>query len=73
MRLEKYLRTVEISDVCPVCGSPRAQLVEMVPIHEDGCTVLVSRWRNPCGHVDKYRGVLQEARERNVTCHQAVT
>lgn len=51
---------VEISDDCPVCGEPRGKPV-MIPYCEDGHHYSVDQWNNPCGHVDLYKDVLQEA------------
>lgn len=57
-----YLVTLEIPDTCPTCGGPRG---EPTPTRqcEDGDWFTVDQWRNPCGHVDKYRDVLRAARE----------
>jgi hypothetical protein len=53
------LRTVSIAAVCPVCGGPRGE-PRLERYHEDGDWYSVSRWENPCGHVDKYTDVLAE-------------
>ena len=51
---------VELAWVCPVCGGPRG---EVFPGRSyDGSLYLeVDCWNNPCGHVDKYDAVLEEA------------
>lgn len=54
------LRTVEIATTCPVCGGPRGE-PHFERYHEDGDWYNVSRWTNPCGHMDTYAAVLVEA------------
>lgn len=54
------LRTVTVPATCPRCGGPRGDVREQRQ-HDDGEWVSVSRWENPCGHVDGYRAVLAEA------------
>lgn len=55
------VREVEISPTCPECGGPRGEARSMRQ-HEDGATYYVDVWKNPCGHVDMYRDVAEEAR-----------
>lgn len=47
--------------VCPVCGSPRGEAFG--GISWDGSRRLsgIDAWINPCGHVDKYSDVRNEA------------
>ena len=45
--------TIEIGNFCPKCGGPRGEPV-MHRQHEDGEWFTVSRWDNPCGHLDTY-------------------
>ena len=52
---------VNIADTCPVCGGPRGKRYHH-RFHETGEWYNVDRWDNPCGHVDKYRDVLKEAK-----------
>lgn len=54
------LRTVKIRDRCPQCGGPRGDPVKN-RYHEWGEFYYVDNWTNPCGHVDRYSDVLQEA------------
>ena len=54
------LRTVEILDVCPVCGKQRATPSKS-RYHEWGEFYEVDTWMNACGHVDSYTDVLREA------------
>lgn len=53
-------KTVEIPDLCPVCGGPRGKPVSR-PFCEDGHHYAVHCWKNPCGHLDRYEDVLREA------------
>ena len=55
-----YLKTVEIDDRCPVCGSPRG-IPKKKSFFECGCRYWTDCWSNPCGHIDKYENVLKEA------------
>jgi hypothetical protein len=57
---QPMLRTVEISDQCPVCGGPRGVPARR-PFHEDGVSFSVDCWNNPCGHIDRYADVIQES------------
>ena len=52
--------TVEIDDKCPICGGPRGEPYNH-RFYECGDWYSVDRWDNPCGHIDKYRDVLEEA------------
>lgn len=52
---------INIADTCPVCGGPRGKPYHH-RFHEDSEWYTVDRWDNPCGHVDKYKDVLKEAR-----------
>jgi len=52
--------TVKIYDTCPICGARRGDVFETLSY--DGSRRLnVDGWLNPCGHVDKYSDVRQEA------------
>lgn len=55
-----YPMQVEISDNCPKCGGPRGEPYPHT-FYECGQWYAVSRWDNPCGHVDKYKDVYFEA------------
>lgn len=51
---------VEISDTCPQCGGMRGEPFETISY--DGSRRLhVHGWINPCGHLDKYSSVREEA------------
>ncbi len=53
--------TIEISNNCPVCGTPRGK---PYPYNfcEDGEWFVVDRWDNKCGHIDKYGDCIRESR-----------
>ncbi len=52
--------TVEVDWVCPRCGKPRGEVYRTHSF--DGSRRLnVDGWRNPCGHIDLYADVRQEA------------
>jgi hypothetical protein len=53
-------KTVEIGDKCPVCGGLRGTPVKR-PFCEDEDFYSVDCWVNPCGHIDYYPNVLEEA------------
>lgn len=59
--IHQILRTIEIADTCPCCGGPRGQPY-FHRLCEDGEWYDVSRWSNPCGHLDTYAAVIEEAR-----------
>ena len=56
------IRTVTIAATCP-CGGPRGT-PEPLRTHDDGCRYTVDTWRNPCGHIDMYEAVADEAAAR---------
>jgi len=53
-------RTVQIGTHCPECGGLRGQ-PRSSHYCEDGQHYWVDNWENPCGHVDYYDDVLEEA------------
>lgn len=54
--------TLDIADTCPVCGGPRGEVYPGLSF--DGSRRLtVDRWDNPCGHIDKYSAVREEAKQ----------
>ncbi|WP_256789837.1 hypothetical protein [Frankia sp. AvcI1] len=57
------LVTGMIAGECPTCGGPRGPVRSQHGC-EDGEHYHVSRWDNPCGHVDDYRDVVREIRTR---------
>lgn len=54
------IRTVTISTRCAVCGGPRGEPRNLNQ-YEDGVHYATDVWDNPCGHVDYYHLVAQEA------------
>lgn len=54
---------------CSQCGGPRGEVFRTISY--DGSRRLgCDGWTNPCGHVDKYAAVRQEAREPVVTARK---
>lgn len=51
---------IEIADTCPRCGGPRGKPTTQT-FYESGDWHTVSRWFNPCLHVDTYVDALAEA------------
>ena len=48
--------TVALEWVCPICGGPRGE--PSGGFSYDGSRrLVVSVWKNPCGHVDKYEDI----------------
>ena len=55
-----FTRTVTLSWRCPVCNGPRGEVRPAVSY--DGSRRLnCDGWSNPCGHIDKYASVREEA------------
>lgn len=54
------IREVEIAAACPRCGGPRGAPI-LSRFCEDGEHYWVDTWTNPCGHLDRYAAVLDEA------------
>jgi hypothetical protein len=53
-------RAVVLEWNCPICGKPRGEVYETFSY--DGSRRLSCHgWSNPCGHVDKYSAVREEA------------
>lgn len=55
-----YTKTIEISNLCPICGEKRG-IPYQFRFHEDGEWFVVNKWDNPCGHIDSYKNCLLEA------------
>ena len=53
------MQTLEVSDKCPRCGGPRGEPFDY-RFCEDGDWYTVSKWANPCGHIDHYSDVIQQ-------------
>jgi hypothetical protein len=54
-------RKITISAFCPVCGGRRGEPQGLNQC-DDGAFYWVQVWKNPCGHLDMYEDVLNEAR-----------
>ena len=54
-------RKITISAFCPVCGGRRGEPRGLNSC-DDGAYYWVQVWDNPCGHVDAYADVVNEAR-----------
>lgn len=53
-------RKIEIPDTCPQCGGPRGiETLRTDRTYEDGDVAFPHVWNNPCGHVDKYKDLLE--------------
>jgi hypothetical protein len=55
--------TVEISNTYPQCGRERGE-PGTVRSYDGSRILYCDGWSNPCGHVDKYSAVRDEAIER---------
>ncbi|OLT25842.1 hypothetical protein BJF83_22435 [Nocardiopsis sp. CNR-923] len=64
-RCSPVIRPVIIDTLCPRCGGLRGQARNLNQ-HEDGAWYSVDVWDNPCGHVDRYESVAEEAEKREV-------
>ena len=65
-----FIATLEIGDKCPTCGGPRGETHKGFSF--DGSRRLtVDVWQNPCGHVDYYWAVREEARALLVAASNA--
>ncbi len=53
---------VEISDFCPICGEKRGE-PKNYNFYENDESFSCDTWNNPCGHIDFYKDVLEEAKK----------
>lgn len=51
---------VNLNWVCPLCGGPRGE-VKPIRSYDGSLSMMVDGWQNPCGHVDYYSEVREEA------------
>lgn len=56
-----YATTILLNWECPVCGGPRGEVVHNTRSYDGSCILYCDGWTNPCGHVDKYDSVREEA------------
>lgn len=52
---------VTLDWVCPVCGQSRGEIFKGRS-YDGSLWLNVDCWNNPCGHVDKYSAVREEAK-----------
>ena len=55
-----YLVSITLDWICPVCGGPRGEVYD-TRSYDGGRIAYCDGWINPCGHVDKYADVRDEA------------
>ena len=55
--------TVELNWVCPKCGQPRGEVKKGLS-YDGSMRLSVNTWENPCGHIDKYSDVRNEAAQQ---------
>lgn len=60
-----YTRIVTIADTCPVCGERRGDVFK-IRSYDGSRWMIVDGWKNPCGHVDKYAAVREEAKRNGL-------
>jgi hypothetical protein len=61
--VRKYLREtvkVKVKWICPECGEKRGDVYQTW-IMDGSYRVHCDGWKNPCGHIDPYWKVLEEA------------
>jgi YD repeat-containing protein len=63
--LGRHKKTVCLRWECPVCGGPRGQVIRRHS-YDGSRRMTCDGWDNPCGHVDKYRDVREEARRNGL-------
>lgn len=66
-----YPMGIEIGNCCPICGGERGKPYSY-RFHEDGDWFVVSKWDNPCGHVDTYGECLKESRRLKVQLEDTI-
>jgi len=64
-----YARTVKILDSCPICGKRRGDVVSGLS-YDGSRRLAVDMWQNPCGHLDRYSDVRDEARNNGLNSHE---
>lgn len=59
---------IKLRWVCPVCGKPRG-IIKDVLSYDGSLRLCCDGWKNPCGHVDKYDAVRNEAASNGLNPH----
>lgn len=52
---------VKLEWICPICGGPRGEIMDNMRSYDGSRILYCNGWMNPCGHVDKYENVRNEA------------
>lgn len=52
---------VKLKWICPVCSKPRGLIRHNQRSYDGSLVLSVDGWSNPCGHIDKYHMVINEA------------
>lgn len=60
--------TVHLRWICPICGGERGEIHRALS-YDGSRRLVVSGWNNPCGHIDKYADVLEEAKKNGFNEH----
>lgn len=56
-----YAVEVTIDWTCPICSGPRGEVTKGIS-YDGSLRLEVDCWTNPCGHIDKYAAVREEAK-----------
>ncbi len=66
-----YQIKVKVYWVCPICKKTRGEIKQGRSY--DGSLYLVcDTWENPCGHVDKYSAVREEAKNNGLNIKEEI-
>ena len=57
--------SVDLVWKCPICGRRRGEPFS-THAFDGSMRLYVDGWENPCGHIEKYEDVWQEARARGI-------
>ncbi len=68
-----YSVTVRLNWICPVCGNPRGEINHNARSYDGSRVLFCDGWGNPCGHVDYYENVLEEAYTNGLNYHMVET
>lgn len=67
-----YSMTVTVIWKCPTCGGPRGEPFKTISYDGSRRLYDVNGWKNPCGHVDKYADVREEAKKAHLEAQPAL-
>jgi hypothetical protein len=68
-----YIVRIRLSWICPVCGGPRGEIQNNVASYDGSRRLICDGWLNPCGHIDKYSFVREEARQNGLNTSRAAS